>query len=233
MAKLDECKRLLVEAGHILEHLGHGDMTRGHVSSRLPGQPELFLMKPHSIGFGEMTEATVLTIDLDGSVVAGTARRHSEVFIHSEIYRARPDVHAVIHTHPTHTVAFSATGRELRPLSQGGAVFAGGLPVYTDTIDLVRTHETGRGLAQALGAHTAVLLRNHGIAMTGRSLAEAVVLCVMLEEAARIQLLVDAAGSEAPDFPAEDVARLRHNLMQPDQYEVNYAFLCRQLRATV
>jgi L-fuculose-phosphate aldolase len=53
-------------------------------------------------------------------VAAGTARRHSEVYIHSEIYKARQDVNAVIHTHPTHTVALSATGRALRPISQGG-----------------------------------------------------------------------------------------------------------------
>jgi len=81
-------------------------------------------MKPHSVGFDEMAEENILTINLAGQVVAGTARRHSEVYIHSEIFRARQDVDAVIHTHPTHTVAFSATGRPLRPISQGGAASA-------------------------------------------------------------------------------------------------------------
>ena len=65
-------------------------------------------------------------------------------------------------------------------------MFADGLPVYADTMDLIRTAEMGRGVAQALGPHRAVLLRCHGLAMTGRTLEEAVVLCVMLEEAARI-----------------------------------------------
>jgi L-fuculose-phosphate aldolase len=204
-------------------------MTRGHISARVPGSSDLFFMKPHSIGFGEMTDATLLTIDLDGAVVAGTARRHSEVFIHSEIYRARPDVAVVIHTHPTYTVAFSATGHRLRPMSQGGAIFAGRLPIFTDTIDLIRTPEMGRGVAAALGPHTAVLMRHHGLAMTGRTIQEAVVLCVMLEEAVRVQLIAEAAGADAEDFPEDDVAQLRRNLMQLEQFEVNFAYLQRKV----
>ena len=163
--------------------------------------------------------------------MAGTARRHSEVYIHSEIFAARPDVDSVIHTHPTHTVAFSATGRRLRPMSQGGAVFADGLPVYTDTMDLIRTAEMGRGVARALGQHRAVLLRCHGLAMTGRTLEEAVVLCVMLEEATRIQLLAEAAPSDIADFPPDDVARLRDNLLNPEQFVVNFNYLARRANA--
>ena len=164
-------------------------------------------------------------------MVAGATRRHSEVYIRSEIFRARRDVNAVVHTHPTHTVAFSATGRPLRPISQGGAAFSEGLPVYSDMMDLIPTPEMGQGVARALDPHRAVLLRNHGLAMTGQSLEEAVVLCVMLEEAARIQLLVDAAGSDVPDFPAEDIARLRDNLLCPEQFVVNFAYLARKANA--
>ncbi|HYZ62201.1 MAG TPA: class II aldolase/adducin family protein [Acetobacteraceae bacterium] len=220
-------KRTLIEAGAILARAGQGDMTRGHVSVRVPGSPELFFMKPHSVGLDELTAENLLTIDLDGGVVAGSSRRHSEVFIHSEIYRARQDVGAVVHVHPTHVVAFSATGRALRPLSQGGALFAGGLPSFTATMDLIRSPETGRAVAEALGQHQAVLMRAHGLAMTGRSIEEAVVGCIMLEEAARVQLLAEAAGIVVPDFPADDVARLRRNLMNPDQHLVNFAYLAR------
>ena len=220
-------KQTLVEAGAILAHVGQGDMTRGHVSVRVPGNPDLFLMKPHSVGLDELTAENILTIGLDGAVVAGSSRRHSEVFIHSEIYRARPDVGAVIHVHPTHVVAFSATGHALRPLCQGGAMFAGCLPTFAATMDLIRSQETGRAVAEALGAHPAVLMRAHGVAMTGRSLEEAVILCVMLEEAARVQLLAEAARIDAPDFPEEDVSRLRRNLMNPDQHAVNFAYLAR------
>lgn len=220
----------LIEAGKILAHLGHGDMTRGHVSVRLPSEPTLFLMKSHSVGLDEITPDNVLTIGLDGAVVSGSARRHSEVYIHSEIYRARADVGAVIHTHPTHTVAISATGRPLRPLCQGGALFAGHLPTFALTMDLIRSPETGRQVAEALGPHQAVLMRSHGVAMTGRTLEEAVIGCVMLEEAARVQLLAEAAGIDAPDFPPEDVTRLRDNLMRPEQHGVNFAYLVRRAK---
>lgn len=221
-------RRRLIEAGRILEHQGQGDMTRGHVSARLPDRPELFLMKPHSVGFDEITSENILTIDLDGQVVEGTARRHSEVFIHTEIYRARPDIGAVIHTHPAHAIALSQTGRPLRAMSQGGAVFAGALPVFDATIDLIRSKETGRVLAEALGPHHAVLMRGHGVAVAGTTLEQAVVLLVMLEEAARIQLLADAAGGSQPEFPPEDVARLRRNLMSPEQFVINFDFLARK-----
>ncbi len=218
----------LVQAGAVLARLGHGDMTRGHVSVRHPTDPTLFLMKPHSVGLDEITPEIVLTIGLDGAVVSGTARRHSEVFIHSEIYRARPDVQAVIHSHSVHCVAFSATGRALRPLCQGGAMFAGHLGVFDASMDLIRSEATGHAVAQALGPHQAVLLRNHGLAMTGRTLAEAVVGCVMLEEAARIQLLAEAAGPLPPDIQPNDVAALREKLRSPEQAEINFAYLVRR-----
>ena len=228
MDDVTAAQQALIEAGLILEHQGHGDMTRGHVSVRVPGRPEHFFMKAHSIGLGEITPDNILTVDMDGNVVAGAARRHSEVFIHTEIFRARPDVQAVIHSHPTHCVAFSTTGRAMRPISQGGAVFAGErLPVFAGTIRLIRTPEQGRAVAQALGPHRAVLMRGHGVTMTGGTLPEAVTLAIMLEEAARVQLLADAVGTDTPDYPAEDVAGLRDQLLRPDQAVVNFNYLVR------
>lgn len=230
MMTLESAIRLVIEAGEVLEFMGQGDMTRGHVSIRVPGTPGHFLMKPHSVGFDEITPWNILTIDLDGKVIAGPSRRHSEVFIHTEIFRARPDVHSIIHTHPIHTLALTATGRPLRPLAQGGAVFAGALPLYTDTMDLIRTPQMGQGVATALGAHRAVVLKNHGLVMTGATIHEAVVLCVMLEEAARLQLMAEATGPLAEDFPEVEVAKLREKLTKPDQFEVNFDYLVRKAR---
>src|SRR5580698_1727900 len=124
---VQEAKQKLIDAGLVLAHQGQGDMTRGHVSVRVPGETDLFFMKAHSIGLDEITMDNILTINLDGEVVAGTARRHSEFYIHSEVYRARPDVQAVIHTHSTYSVALSCTTRSIRPISQGGAAFSGAL----------------------------------------------------------------------------------------------------------
>lgn len=220
----------LIDAGLVLEHLGHGDMTRGHVSVRLPGDPTCFLMKPHSVGFGEITDANILTFNLEGTLVEGTGRPHSERFIHSEIYRARPDINAVIHTHPTWTVAFSATGQAMRAVSQGAAIFKNRLPVFDGTMDLIRSKESGAAVARSLGPHNAVILRAHGLCMAGEFLAQAVVLCVMLEEAAKIQVLAAGAGLSPHEFPDDEIARLRENLMRPDQFVINYTYLVRRAR---
>ena len=132
-----------------------------------------FFMKPHSVGLDEITMENILAMDLEGNVVAGTSRRHSEVYIHSEIYKVRPDVHCVIHTHPLYFVALSATGRPMRCYSQPSALFYEELGVYTDTINLIpQSDAMGAGVAKALGPHRAVLLKNHGVVVVGASIAE-------------------------------------------------------------
>ena len=119
----EEAKQKLILAGRVLVAEGQDDFTRGHVSVRVPDHPSLFFMKPHSVGLDEITMENILTIDLEGKVTAGKSRRHSEVFIHSEIFKARSDVHCVIHTHPPYSIALSATGRPIRAYSQPGALF--------------------------------------------------------------------------------------------------------------
>jgi ribulose-5-phosphate 4-epimerase/fuculose-1-phosphate aldolase len=226
---LDEAQDILIDGGLVLETQGQGDMTRGHISIRVPGRPDHFYMKPHSFGFDEITTENIVTCDLEGEKISG-GPRHSEVYIHSEIFRVRPDVTCVIHTHPVHAVAFSATGRALRPLSQPAAAFMDGLPVYTDTIDLIRSKEMGAGVAKALGPHKAVLLRNHGVAVVGSSLPEAVINATMLETACRIQLLVEAAGAIGAEFSADDVAKLREKICKPEQHDINFRYLVRKAR---
>ena len=168
-------KQQLIIAGKVLVAEGQDDFTRGHISVRVPGNPKLFFMKAHSLGLDEITMKNILTIDLEGNVVAGSARRHSEVYIHSEIFKARADVNCVIHTHPTYSVAFSGTGHPMKAYSQPGAMFSGEVGVYTDTITLIRSHALGAGVAKALGSRRAVLLKNHGPVVTGKTIEEAVV----------------------------------------------------------
>src|SRR6266700_8199990 len=127
----DEIKQTMIWAGRVLVNEGQDDFTRGHISMRLPDDPSRFFMKPHSVGLDELTMENILTIDLDGNVVAGKARRHSEVYIHSEIFKARPDVHSVIHTHPPYAVALSASGRPLKCYGQPSALFFEALGVYS------------------------------------------------------------------------------------------------------
>jgi L-fuculose-phosphate aldolase len=223
-------KQQLIIAGKVLVAEGQDDFTRGHISVRVPGNPKLFFMKPHSMGLDEITMKNILTIDLEGNVVAGTARRHSEVFIHSEIFKARSDVNCVIHTHPTYSVAFSATGHPMKAYSQPGAMFAGEIGVYLDTIALIRTHAMGAGVAKALGPRRAVLLKNHGVVVVGKNIEECVVSTIMLEDAARIQLIAEAAGDPAPEFPPDDIAKFKREIGHPEQFTVNFDYLARRVK---
>ena len=224
----DEARQQLIDAGRILDAAGQGDLTRGHVSIRVPGDPTHFYMKPHSFGFEEITPENIVICNLDGEKISGGGRKHSEVYIHSEIFKARPDVMSVIHAHPTYAVAWSATGKPLQPISQPGIAFADGVPYYTDTVDLIRSTDLGAGVARALGGHKAVLMRNHGVAVVGATVEEATILTIWLDNAAQIQLLAEAAGGPGPMFDAGSIQRLHDNITRPEQYTINFEYLRRR-----
>lgn len=224
----EEAKQKIIDAGRVLEAEGQGDLTRGHVSVRVPGDPSRFFMKPHSYGFDEITMENIVICNLEGEKVGGGGRRHSEVFIHSEIFKARPDVMSVIHTHPTYAVALSATGRQLKPISQPSVAFADGVPYYTDTIDLIRTKEMGAGVARALGSCKATFMRNHGVAVVGASVEESVILAIMLDNACQIQLLAEAAGGIGEMFSPDYIQQLQYNITRPEQYTINFEYLRRK-----
>jgi ribulose-5-phosphate 4-epimerase/fuculose-1-phosphate aldolase len=228
MLKDHDLKKKLIVAGKVLAAEGQGDFTRGHISVRLPDDPKLFYMKPHSVGLDEITMENILTIDLEGEVVAGSARRHSEVYIHSEIFKTRDDVNCVIHAHPPYSVALSATGRPVRAYSQPGALFSEAVGLYSDTIALIRSQALGAGVAKALGSRRAAFLKNHGTAVTGKSIEEAVIGAIMLEHAARIQLAVEATGQPAAEFSPADVDKLKAELSTPEQFTVNFDYLSRR-----
>ena len=222
----------LIQAGRILEDHHIGDFTRGHVSVRVPGEPQLFYMKPHSFGFDEITIENMVVCNLEGEKVAGGGRKHSEVFIHSEIYKARPDVHSVVHAHPTYSVALSATGKSLLPISQPSAAFVDGVPYFTDAIDLIRNQTMGAALARDLGPHKAVFMRNHGVAVVGATLEECTILTLMLENACQIQLAAQAAGGVGPMFSPDHVRKLQHDITRPEQFVINFDYLVRKSHRT-
>jgi ribulose-5-phosphate 4-epimerase/fuculose-1-phosphate aldolase len=98
MPSIKELKETLAYSCNILAHEGHWDNILGHVSVRIPGQDRV-LMKPHSFGFEEIRPQHIIVVDLNGKKVEGKYERHSEVFIHTEIYKARSDVNCVVHSH--------------------------------------------------------------------------------------------------------------------------------------
>ena len=225
-----EAKQKLIDGCLILEREGHHDMTRGHLSVRVPGKPDEFYMKPHSHGFDEVTMENIVTCNIEGEKIAGGGPRHSEVFIHSEILRVRPDVNAVIHSHPDHAVAVSSLGRPIRAWSQPSVLFVDRCGWFTETIDLIRRKDQGAGVARALGQNKICFMKNHGVAVTGTSIEDAVITAIMLENACRIPLLVEAAGNPSPEFPPEDLKLLFDKLGRHDQMVINFEYLRRKAK---
>jgi L-ribulose-5-phosphate 4-epimerase len=200
----------LADAGRILEIEGQGDYCMGHVTLRQPENPGRILMKAGGMGLEEMTPDNIVTIDIEGEKVAGTHARHNEVYIHTEIMRVRPEILSVVHTHAPHSVIFSSLGKPLQPVGHPGAAFSDGLPVFSETTDLIVTQELGKAVARCLGQHQVLLLRNHGIVTAGRTLEEAIYLALVLEKACWMQLVAESAGgAKLVTSPEEAKAKKR------------------------
>jgi ribulose-5-phosphate 4-epimerase/fuculose-1-phosphate aldolase len=177
------------------------------VSVRIPGQ-ERILMKPHSFGFEEIRPEHIIEVDLDGNKVAGKSERHSEVFIHTEIFKARSDVHCVVHSHPPHAVALGSLRQPLRPISHEGNIFYEGLPLFDLTTALIRTPELGVEVAKSLGKCRALLMKNHGSTVVGESIEVATLYAIFLEKAARIQLMATASGD--PSWTTDEESAVKY-----------------------
>jgi L-ribulose-5-phosphate 4-epimerase len=215
-------------ACNILSMEGHTDTIYGHVSARVENAEHIW-MKPATLGLEEVRPHDMLTLDLDGKKLAGVLPRHLEFPIHTEVYRQRPEVQCVIHTHPPYATAFSAVAEPLRPVNHEGTLFAPTLPRFTQTSDLIVTPALGQAVAAALGASRALLLKNHGIVVVGTSVEEACVTAILLEKAAHMQLLARQYGAIewTPDAEAlQKQARIYH----PEAFQQMWAYFLRKLR---
>jgi L-ribulose-5-phosphate 4-epimerase len=220
----------LADAGRVLALEGQGDYVAGHVSVRLPDDPTRFLMKPAGIGIEEMRPDNIITVDLEGRKVDGTMPRHNEVFIHSEVLRARPDVNAVVHTHPIHAVAFSSLGKPLVAVGNDASWFVGRLPIFSETTDLIVDQARGKAVARCLGPQAALILRNHGIVTAAASLEEAVWVALKLERACQTQLLAEAAGGPKLTVEGQDLATKAGRSNRADLHTNVFNYLVRRWR---
>ena len=195
-------RELVAIANRVLALSGIADgvtASLGHASMRLPEQPDRFLVKGRGYGVDAlaMIRAEDLVLcDLDGNRIDGPpgVTQCFEVKMHSCIYRERPDVQAVVHAHPRYTVAMSVVGEPLRPCCQEGAqLVRRALPVYPH-MRIVVTEEDGMEVVRTLGTNRAVILLGHGATTVGRSLPEAITTLLQLEEQARMNWVVKAAG---------------------------------------
>ncbi|RXZ38527.1 class II aldolase/adducin family protein [Oxalobacteraceae bacterium CAVE-383] len=189
----------LVIANRILYQQGIVDGL-GHVSVRHDSEPDVFLLSCNRAP-GMVVREDIVCYDYDGNALYENAERpYLERFIHAEIYRSRPDVVSVVHSHSQSVIPFAATARPLRPIYHM-AGFLGAGTAHFDIRDksgntdmLIRNSALGKNLAQSLGAHTCVLMRGHGSTTVGTSLEQAVFRAVYAEINAKLQLQAQTIG---------------------------------------
>ncbi len=196
-------------ACRILALEGYADLTLGHVSGRAPGD-DLVHIKRKGVALDEVDADDVIELDLRHDEVPLAPDMHLEAVLHTEVYRARPDVGAVVHGHPPFATAFAATGATLEMLTHDSVLFSDGVAVFEETPDLITEAAQGRAVAQALGDLRALVLRNHGVLVVGKSVPWAVLTALTLERAIRLQSIAQTLGTLrpiAPDRAREMVAR--------------------------
>ena len=191
----------MVIGSRILADFGVLD-SFGHVSARHPGNPSHFLMA-RSLAPALVTADDIMEFDLDGNAVDARGRTvFLERFIHGEIYKARPDVMGVVHTHSPGVIPFGVTKVPLRAMFHNPSFLAAGVPVWDvrkdfgETNMLVSNSALGKSLAETLGDKSVVLMRGHGDVTVGPSVKMAVFRAYYTDVNAKLQSQAIALGGE-------------------------------------
>ena len=203
----------LVAANRILADQGVLDGW-GHVSVRHPRDPNRYLLSRSRAP--ELIDAEdIMELDLDSNPVDAKGRSlYTERFIHGEIYKARPDVIAIVHTHAPALIPFGISKVPLKPVYLRSAFIAAGIPVFeireragmTDM--LIRDHTLGRALADALASHPAALMRGHGAVIVGPSLQRVVGRSIFLPLNATLQMQAAALGGPITYLDPEEARKI-------------------------
>jgi len=204
-------KQMLVDALLMLERAGIIDFN-GHFSCRVPGTDLLLINSGKSVR-SALTVADIVTIDLDGKLVDGDAVPPMEFHIHAQIYRSRPDVNAVVHTHPLWSTLFSMAGLPVLPVIMQAAVL-GPIRLFEKTAS-INTRPLAEELAGVLGQDRVVMLKSHGSVVAAEGIVEAFVLAVYLEETAQRQHMAMQLGSPSVLSP-EQITLINANLWKPN-----------------
>ena len=176
--------------------LGMDDLIYNHISARVPGCDDQFLINPYGLLFDEITASSLVKINVDGEKLDDTPHsiNVAAFVIHAAIHRSRHDASCVLHTHSDASVAVSGQENGLLPLSQFAMRFHGRQAFHDYEGVAIDLDEQAR-LVRDLGPHKVMLMRNHGILTVGRTPGEAFMLLYYFERAARIQLRMQAAAA--------------------------------------
>jgi L-ribulose-5-phosphate 4-epimerase len=172
--------------------------TAGNVSARVPGR-DLMVIKPSGVGYDDLTPDSMMVCDLHGGLIEGELEPSSDTAAHAYVYRHRPDVGGVVHTHSSYASAWAARGEPIPcVLTAMADEFGGEIPI--GPFALIGGDDIGRGIVETLDGHRspAVLMRNHGVFTIGHTAKAAVKAAVMTEDVARTVHLARAYGPPVP-----------------------------------
>ena len=193
---------LVVRAIRILNANGVMHMS-GHVAARDVGDPNVMWINSRKASRSTLTTRDIVRVNLrTGESIGGGDEPPSEFHIHRAIFNRRPDVGAIVHSHPRHVVALSIAGAPLLPVTIDGAFLGASTPVFDDA-GHISTVERGELLADAIGNSPAVVLRGHGMVVVGRTVEEAATNITLAEENAHAQYMAMSIGTVQPLRAAE------------------------------
>ncbi len=181
---------------------GWDDLVFTHVSARVPGPEEHFLINAYGMLFEEMTASSLVKVDLDGQKVLESPYpvNPAGFVIHSAVHEARPDVGCVLHTHTRAGVAVSTQKDGLLPISQT-SLFPYATLAYHDYEGVALSDDEKPRLVADLGNNNALMLRNHGLLTTGTTIADAFLMMYVFETACQIQVMAQSSGGELVHVP--------------------------------
>lgn len=181
---------------------GWDDLVFTHISARVPGPDEHFLINPYGMLFEEITASSLVKVDLGGDKVADSPYpiNPAGFVIHSAVHEAREDVVCVLHTHTKAGVAVSAQADGLLPISQT-SLFPYATLAYHDYEGVALNEDEKPRLVADLGSNNALILRNHGLLTTGTTIADAFLMMYALETACQIQVMAQSSGGPLIQVP--------------------------------
>ena len=214
-----QLRELVATAGRILYQQGLTDYL-GHCSARVPGTDRVVIKPKHSRTVrspGELGPGDMIVIDLDGNLVEGSDAPPAECFIHTEIYRARPDVQAVVHTHQRAATLLGVVGADLLPVLHVPAVLTDGgtMPTWPCPL-LVTDRGLGRQLAASLGTAGLCHLQGHGIVSVAADIRRATVTAIALEQLAEANLTILRTGLSPRVITQDELEELRGSVASVD-----------------
>ena len=217
----------LLHAFHIIDLSGQPSGMGAHMTARTPAGDSM-LFHIHNYGFGEVTPDHIHECDFELNLLGDEeVAVNPTLHIHTRIYKARPDINCIVHTHAKHVTALSCIGENLACITQSSARLYGEC-VYFEEEGSVLGKDKAQALADALGDKSAMVLKNHGLLTAGRSIPEAVLLALVMENEAEIQLIAMGAGRIRP-LGEEGALRSKEYLRSEKMMGRHWAFQMRKL----